>query len=224
MVKLFIAELAKCEHPFLLKEYAARKKTDNWIWKSNTEAERDRIMTNLPIIYRAEEEFICPREPLWEDRYYMTLFPGNKDGCSMSRRGDISNTYIDGLKWVYRYYTGECIDWKWRYSYHYPPLFADLSRCFSDSTMHSSETLTKINGPVSPYVQLAFVLPKSQLELLPLRIHNFLLEKYPHCFPESVGFKWAFCRYFWEAHVDFEDISNPVNYDYLLEQWENELV
>ena len=233
IVKLFIAEIAKCEHSFLLIEYSARKKTDNWVWKTNTEEERERVMNNLPIIYRTEESFICPSEPLWESRYYMTLFPEKKD--EISYRNTISKCYLDGLEWVYRYYNGYCMDWKWRYPYHYPPLFSDLLRCFPETSILLAPSL-KNNGPVSPYVQLAYVLPKSQLYLLPPHIRTLLLEKYPQFFPDSVEFKWAFCRYFWEAHVDFDSDSDSESFGNhmntndrdkdrdILEIWEKELV
>jgi hypothetical protein len=71
------------------------------------------------------------------------------------------------------------------------------------------------NSPFSKLAQLSYVMPKSNLEFLPQNICNFLINNYPELYPENYDFKWAFCRYFWEAHPILPEI--PVE---LLEQWE----
>ena len=56
--------------------------------------------------------------------------------------------------------------------------------------------------PVSPYVQLSYVLPKSSLYLLPQKINNKLLEIYAELYEDNCKIYWAFCAYLWEGHVD----------------------
>ena len=55
--------------------------------------------------------------------------------------------------------------------------------------------------PVSELVQLCYVLPKESLHLLPYKIVNNLISKYSHWYHNDCEFIWAFCKYFWEAHV-----------------------
>jgi hypothetical protein len=71
------------------------------------------------------------------------------------------------------------------------------------------------NAPFTKLVQLCYVMPKSNLELLPQNICKFLINNYPELYPEQYDFKWAFCRYFWEAHPILPDIQLEI-----LEQWE----
>jgi 5'-3' exonuclease len=62
-------------------------------------------------------------------------------------------------------------------------------------------------NPVHPYVQLSYVLPRSQLGLLPPQIEQLLVSNHGEFYPLKYGFKWAFCRYFWEAHPILPEIT-----------------
>jgi 5'-3' exonuclease len=62
------------------------------------------------------------------------------------------------------------------------------------------------NRPFSPYAQLAYVLPYNNLSLLPSKIEEFLKNNYSEFYNEDYSFKWAFCRYFWEAHPVLPDM------------------
>ena len=200
-VGIFIKEIAKNEHQLLLNEYNVRKKFDRFTFKETTPEEKQDILLNAPIIYRAEEKYICPEESCWEDRYYDILF--HKEYCDDNIR-TISRNYFEGLEWVYTYYNAECSNWQWKYDYHYPPLFSNLCNFIPDK----DEILIKSGGgPVSPYVQLCYVLPYKNLYLLPMEIQRKIYRDYSHLYPIQYDFHWAFCRYFWESHPILPDIS-----------------
>ena len=205
-VKILFNEIAKQEHRYLLNEYTLRDKMDGRIWADNTPEEKAQLLLNTPIIYRQTEKYINPKDSGWETRYYKTLFHSSKK-MTTEDINSVSINYLQGLEWVFKYYTNGCPDWKWKYHHSYPPLFKDLIKAIPVS--NSSEFIIphSNNRPFSPYLQLAYVLPNSQLSLLPFEMTMFLREKYNYFYPEDYEFLWAFCRYFWEAHPILPDIS-----------------
>ena len=122
-VKLFIYELMKYEKDFLIKEYMHRDQYYKNKLKQKKMDEEERI-NNLPLFYRAEELYICPGQEEWECRYYKSLF--DMDRVNNNNVKNVCVNYLEGLEWVHYYYTTGCLHWKWRYNYHYPPLFMDL--------------------------------------------------------------------------------------------------
>jgi 5'-3' exoribonuclease 1 len=202
---IFIRELAKNEHIFLMNEYTMRDKHDKRIWRTETKDDKANALLNIPIIYRPEEKYICPSEKSWEDRYYRSLLHMERKPKS------ICTNYLEGLEWVFKYYSGDCPDWRWTYEYHYPPLLVDLQSYIPD---FDTTFISNYRCPFTSNVQLAYVLPMAQFDLLPEKTRTFLLGKYKQHYSDKVDFQWAFCRYFWEAHVCFTPIS--VNE---LEQW-----
>ena len=203
-VGVFLKEVAKNEKQYLLCEYNVRKKFDKFTFPEKTPEEKDNILLNAPIIYRSDEKYICPDEPHWEDRYYDTLF--HKEYCNENIK-EISNNYFEGLEWVYTYYTAECPNWRWKYNYHYPPLFTDLCKFIPKD---GSILIEQCSHSVSPFVQLCYVLPKTNLYLLPRNIEKHIRNKYIHYYPLDYEFKWAFCRYFWESHPILPEIQLKV--------------
>jgi len=207
VVHQFVKELAKNEYDYLLTEYKSRDKLDRRQWTENTEEERDQILHNAPIIYRADEKYISPSEDGWETRYYRVLF-----GIENIGEDDIRNicmNYLEGLEWVFRYYTDECVDWRWHYRYYYPPLMKDLQRYVLVYEEYKLNMKWYKREPYSMELQLAYVLPRAKLELS--KNSAFLLKNYPENYPEKYEYQWAFCRYFWEAHpllpkIDLEKI------------------
>ena len=212
-VGIFLNEIAKREHEYLLNEYHVRDKFDKRKWSNNTPEEKEDFLTNIPVIYRSTEKYISPDNKFWEKRYYKSLFHHYNEEKHEENIKNISMNYIEGLEWVYKYYTGGCPNWKWKYNYHYPPLFKDLVKYIPH---FETDFITNVdNNSFLSETQLSYVLPYSQLDLLPNNICNFLRQNYLELYPDNYEFQWAFCRYFWEAHPILPEISIE-----LLEQWD----
>jgi hypothetical protein len=60
---------------------------------------------------------------------------------------------------------------------------------------------------VTELVQLCYVLPRTSLRLLPPKLYTHLMKKYDHWYKGNWNFAWAYCRYFWEAHVEMNEID-----------------
>jgi 5'-3' exonuclease len=197
-VDKYIKELAKNEYNYLLTEYNSRDKLDRRQWTENSVEEREQILHNAPIIYRTDEKYISPGDYGWEKRYYSTLF--GIENITEDDIREICMNYLEGLEWVFSYYTDTCLDWRWNYRYNYPPLMKDLARyVFQYNKSWNCRT------PFTTDLQLAYVLPRAKLSLC--KHSAFLLEKYCENYPVNYDYQWAFCRYFWEAHPLLPHIS-----------------
>jgi len=206
----FFNALAKEEHNRLLMEYGIRDKFAKRNWTTENEESKENVVLNVPIIYRSEENYICPQNQCWELRYYKTLFSSD---CNIK---DICINYLEGLEWVFKYYTNNCPDWRWKYNYHYPPLIKDICK-YIPNKFH--DFIQECRKPFSSYVQLAYVLPKRTQCLLPNHIQTYLSNRCSQYYTndEDIKFQWAFCRYFWEAHPILQPISLQI-----LEKWDYE--
>lgn len=203
-VGIFINEVAKNEHEFLMNEYFVRDKWDKRYFPETTPKEREELLTNVPVILRSEEKYICPEEELWESRYYKALFDCKRTTDNIKK---LCLNYLEGLEWVYKYYTVGCPNWKWKYNYHYPPLFIDLCKHIPNVNQELIKHNIHNMSSFSPYTQLAYVLPSSSLYLLPKKCQTYLKENYSNLYPDTYDFQWAFCRYFWESHPILPNIS-----------------
>ena len=195
-------------------EYSTRTKyTKNYRRNNKDTITPDEYLQNLPIMFRGDELYICPSDVNWEDRHYKVLF-GAK--FTESQIQNVCTNYLEGLEWVFTYYSSGCNHWKWKYNYHYPPLFKDLCKYVPH---FDAKFICTNNGqsskPFLPSVQLAYVLPPQSFDNMSSDIRKFIITNYKNLYTESVTFCWAFCRYFWEAHPILPDISLE-----LLEQWD----
>jgi 5'-3' exonuclease len=62
-------------------------------------------------------------------------------------------------------------------------------------------------SPVVDLVQLCYVLPKQSLHFLPDNIYNTILTEHNDWYDSDCEFMWAYCKYFWEAHVQLPHID-----------------
>jgi 5'-3' exonuclease len=204
-VSALIQELAKHEDGFIADEYAKRRRWDQTpvdLQPKQTVKEKTELFHNTPVLYRREEKLIRPEEPGWEERYYKLLFP------PQTKIRDICVNYLEGLEWVFQYYTAGKVDWLWKYKYHYPPLLKDLAP--SVPIITTTFLPVRDTMPVKAHTQLAYVLPPVHHHLLNPTLAKKLRTQYKQYYigcPNEDGipqlkFQWAFCRYFWECHVD----------------------
>jgi 5'-3' exoribonuclease 1 len=205
--RAWIDVLAKNEHEYIKDEYNKRFKMR--FMKLNNDAATDKeicenILLQYPLRDRRVEEYINPNETGWEYRYYKILFNIEIDDA---RRKEICINYLEGLEWTLKYYTTGCADWTWYYKYDYPPLLCDLIKYmpYFDTTFIKDKCDTKA---VSPYVQLAYVIPRSSMNLLPDVLHRALLKSHPEWYLSAeYPLVFAFTRYIWEAHVKLPEID-----------------
>ena len=132
-------------------------------------------LLNVPLACRGVERYINPLYRGWESRYYKMLF-------DVSDVSDVCVNYIEGLEWVYKYYTGDCVDWKWRYKENYAPLLVDCVKYLKSGRY--VKLCEKKNEAFNEGEALKYVMPPEN---------------------PSGPFEWAFCKYFWECHPLYSD-------------------
>ena len=203
-VKKFIKFLSVNEHENLREEYKIRDKWERRkisFDKSEDEKKMERYL-NIPTKNREIEKYIDPYNSLWHNRYYETLFHSDN---TFEFRKAISINYMEGLEWVMNYYTKGCIDWGWKYKYHYPPLLWDLVKFVPHFNMKMIKENN--NSPVDSNVQLAYVLPKESVCLITNpKIKKFMEDKW-HENENKGKLVWAFCKYIWESHVNLPHLD-----------------
>jgi len=170
---------------------------------NNTNSMND--FMSIPLQERSIEKYIDPFRENWEFRYYDSLFDINiHDKTQVDRIQQICVNYMEGLEWTMKYYSNECIDWRWCYKYAYAPLLTDLVR-FTPHTDVNMIT-TKSKDPVKDMVQLCYVLPMASHNLLSPVIADKIKRELSHYYSDKLEFKWAYCKYFWEAHTELPHI------------------
>jgi 5'-3' exonuclease len=188
----FIHTLSLREEEYIKTEYNLREKKHTF--NGDTPEIKWRKYENLPNTERSVEKYINPNISNWENRYYDALF----DDCNPKH-------YIDALIWNLTYYLFGCPDFNWSYPYQYPPLLIDLLPYIPREKQHI--LWEKKENTISDIEQLCYVLPKGSLHILPEDIRCKLN---PEWYVEDCDFTWAFCKYFWESHVELPKIDFDV--------------
>lgn len=202
--KKLIDFLSVMEEDYLIEEYNLRNKKEKIKITGDGYENEIKKFDLSPCYNRAVEHFINPKAEYWQKRYYSSLFNIKQDDHFIKRKRLCIN-YLQGLEWSLKYYTEGCYDWSWNYKYNYPPLLVDLMKFIPNE--NSSILIEKTETtPVPELVQLAYVLPVSQLNLLPPKYKNALYHQLGIKYRNDFAFQSAFCKYFWESHVIMDEI------------------
>jgi 5'-3' exonuclease len=199
-VRKFIEYLSVHELTYIQGEYKKRDRMSKFAGNKREEDEDDTL--TLPMKERSIEKYINPFEKGWETRYYKTLFEGK---ITEQTKKEICLNYLAGLEWTMKYYTTGCVDWRWNYKAHYPPLLADLIQYVP--YFETCFVPRQLKNPVLPLVQLCYVLPERSLNLLPAKLKQSLVASYPAWYTSDCDLKWSFCKYLWEAHATLPEID-----------------
>jgi 5'-3' exonuclease len=201
-LRKLITEIALTEEELCKIEMKKRNKLENTVkLRYNNIISEDSILST-PILDRNLEKYINIGDIGWRDRYYKELFDIDINDI---RCKEICINYLEGLDWNFMYYINGCPDWGWHYKYKYPPLLQDLYKYIPQFDTKFIESNN--NKPVDPLVQLAYVLPRNSLYLLPENLYKKLIETKPEWYRLDFKILWAYCRYIWEGHVDLPEIN-----------------
>jgi 5'-3' exonuclease len=205
--KKYIKHIAENEEQFIKEVYNIRDKQSKKYYPDTTSEEVEQKFSAIPLWDLNIERYINPFEEDWQHRYYYSLcFIDSKNNDFNNNIKLMCTNYLETLQWVYYYYSSECINWTLHYKYYYPPLLCDLYTYIpyfnSELTLKQDTTILNTN------VLLAYVLPKNSLHLLPEKIVNHLLANYGNYYKNDYELLYAFCKYFYEAHVVFPEIEH----------------
>lgn len=198
-----VAHLAQREEEYFVAEIQKRNKFKHRQYPMKDMEQIMRKFEELPTQHRNEELFMHPaKHDSWKKHYYNVLF--DIETADAMRTKQISTNYLEGIEWTFKYYTIGCPDWRWHYRYDYPPLLGDLIKHipYFDTTYVKETPM----NPVCQPTQLCYVLPKSQLGLLPTEFTEKLLQTHANWYDDDAKFRWAFCKYFWESHAQLPEI------------------
>jgi 5'-3' exonuclease len=111
--------------------------------------------------------------------------------------------YINGIKWIWSYYTGKSVCYNWYYPYVLPPLWSILV-----TYLNSHNTCLQSEMPICvrieelrPVEQLVLVLPLESWSLIPACPEKVLSMIAPQFFPSTFEFESVGKRFFWECEA-----------------------
>jgi 5'-3' exonuclease len=202
-VRKLVEFLASLEERFIRDEHKLRDRRENIPMPNKTPEDKFKRFDSIPGYERELEKYINPHKDGWQARYYEALF--DVDAADEDKIKAICVNYLEALEWTSKYYNGGCADWRWCYNYKYPPLLNDLIHHVP--YFDFDFIVKKQPAPVNELVQLCYVLPKQSLEFLPKDLFNALKSKHDEWYKSDCDYVWAYCRYFWESHVNLPHID-----------------
>jgi 5'-3' exoribonuclease 1 len=188
---------------------------DGDLWKLNEEYMKRKPFENeddpldpYPLIHKDE---LCRviyrnRNTKWRTFYYKHMFYSKMHDTSV-----ISNAchiFMQGLLWVYRYYTRQPKDASWYYPYNYAPSLRDLVNYMTGLTTEEETQLTSkfitahSNGFLHPHAQLLCIMPPESLAILPKRVQEIMTSDAYGCgymFPIDFHLQTYMKTHLWEC-------------------------
>lgn len=196
--KKYLTYLANNEYGYIKHEYELREKQEKRVMRYYHAKNDEEKWDVIPQIRRTIEHYINPNESGWQWRYYKQLT--DVDIRYNSQRTMCIN-YMEGLEWTLDYYTNGCKNTRWLYHYMYPPLLEDLVKYVPS---FNSDLVDVNKKPITADAQLAFVLPEQSSHLLSPKMRMKMKPYYQKI--QQLDTEWAFCKYFWEAHIKLPPI------------------
>ena len=122
-------------------------------------------------------------------QHYKAKLNMDWDNFDSSQTGpikDLCTSWVEGVRWVWEYYTTGVPSWSWYYPYHYGPYVSDLARL--DLAQIAADTVFTVGQPLLPFQQLFSVLPPLSIARgLPKAYHTLHKEKHlEYAFPERL--------------------------------------
>jgi 5'-3' exonuclease len=146
----------------------------------------------------------------WQYRYYQHLFHMDQiDSIDIKK---ICHDYIKTMEWNLEYYLSGCKNWNTCYQFLHAPTITDIRNHLIDYKIQESQVV----HPVSPFEQLALVLPlQSAINILPRNITTILETDLIHFYPMQCGIDYTFCNQRWQAkpvypQLDIKEITTSI--------------
>jgi len=156
------------------------------------------VWNSLPMTQPDIENWIDAGSEGWRTRYYKHFLnemidPAYGETPYSPWLDRASEQWLQGLQWVWEYYTGPIPSWSWEYQgTHPPPLLQEIGRL---GRFEPGDKLSEWRGgsaAVSSAEQLARVLPR--------RVVDAGAGERKWDLP-PVGLAWQYCRHAWEAEL-----------------------
>ena len=107
-------------------------------------------------------------------------------------------SYIEGLRFVWRYYTltGLTCSWSWYYRFHHTPLAIDLAAFLKQYVAYPSDGKVLMppaveKAPPAPFSQLMCILPPTSSQLLPRPFRRVMLHPSPELKASTFPSEWT---------------------------------
>ena len=165
----------------------------------------DKINTELKFIEALHKDY--SEKTLDKEIFYKKYFGrGKKEDIQY-----ICLEYLKGIQFVMLYYFRGCPTWTWFYPYFMSPFLGDVIDILQETLETDPDKLDfqfDKDTPFKPFTQLAFILPKASIDLLPKPFYSLVNhDAVAHYFPDNYEFEPfdGIREYMWIAKIDVID-------------------